>query len=200
MSALNKELLMDAVGMLDDELITNHLRMRERLKKRKAVAWKRSSLIAACLAVVMLISYGASYIPKTYETGYQPPYQNPHHLAEFTTKPKSFWVYYVNDLGLVQRERVKMYGGEWFLVWKELNGIGDDVQLVKSETTGQIPIYYDENGDLQGASIGVYRIWTVTLSIDLTKYDHYEKLLKSLFKTMRAVSDADEIRLAYVIH
>lgn len=200
MSALNKELLMDAVGMLDDELITNHLRMRERLQKRKAVAWKRSSLVAACLAVVMLISYGASYIPKTYETDYQPPYRNPHLMSYSEPKQKSYWVYYVNDLGLVQRERVKMYGGEWFLVWKELNGIGDDVQLVKSETTEHIPIYYDENGDLQGASMGVYRIWTVTLSIGLTKYDHYEKRLKSLFKTMRAVSDADEIRLAYVLH
>ena len=200
MSALNKELLMDAVGMLDDELITNHLRMRERLQKRKIVAWKRSSLIAACLAVVMLISYGVSYIPKTYETDYQPPYRNPHLMSYSEPKQKSYWVYYVNDLGLVQRERVKMYGGEWFLVWKELNGIGDDVQLVKSETTEHIPIYYDENGDLQGASMGVYRIWTVTLSIGLTKYDHYEKRLKSLFKTMRAVSDADEIRLAYVLH
>jgi hypothetical protein len=199
-SALNKELLMDAVGMLDDELITNHLRMRERLQKRKIVAWKRSSLIAACLAVVMLIGYGASYIPKTYETDYQPPYRNPHLMSYSEPKQKSYWVYYVNDLGLVQRERVKMYGGEWFLVWKELNGIGDDVQLVKSETTEHIPIYYDENGDLQGASMGVYRIWTVTLSIGLTKYDHYEKRLKSLFKTMRAVSDADEIRLAFVMH
>lgn len=200
MSALNKEILMDAVGMLDDDLITNHLRMRERLQKRKAVAWKRGSLIAACLAVVMLITYGASYIPKTYETDYQPPYRNPHLMSYSEPKQKSYWVYYVNDLGLVQRERVKMYGGEWFLVWKELNGIGDDVQLVKSETTEHIPIYYDENGDLQGASMGVYRIWTVTLSIGLTKYDHYEKRLKSLFKTMRAVSDANEIRLAYVLH
>ena len=191
---------MDAVGMLDDELITNHLRMRERLQKRKIVAWKRSSLIAACLAVVMLISYGASYIPKTYETDYQPPYRNPHLMSYSEPKQKSYWVYYVNDLGLVQRERVKMYGGEWFVVWKELNGIGDDVQLVKSETTEHIPIYYDENGDLQGASMGVYRIWTVTLSIGLTKYDHYEKRLKSLFKTMRAVSDADVIRLAFVMH
>ena len=201
MRALNKELLMDAVGMLDDDLITNHLRMRERLKKRKAVAWKRSSLVAACLAVVMLIGYGASYIPKTYETDYQLPYQNPHHMSAIGTKSKSYWVYYVNDLGLIQRERAKtMYGAEWFLVWKELNGIGDDVQLVKSETTGQIPIYYDENGDLIGASIGVYYIWTVTLSDDLIKYDHYEQLLKSLFKTMRAFSDADEIRLAFVMH
>lgn len=192
---------MDAVGMLDDELITNHLRMRERLQKRKAVAWKRSSLIAACLAVVMLISYGASYIPKTYETDYQPPYQNPHHMAEVVEKPKFYWVYYVNDLGLIQRERVKtMHGAEWFTVWKELNDIGDDVQIVNSETTGNIPIYYDENGDLQGYSIGAYYIWTVTLSSDLIKYDHYEKRLKSLFKTMRSVSDADEIRLAYVMH
>jgi hypothetical protein len=200
-SALNKELLMDAVGMLDDELITNHLRMRERLQKRKAVAWKRSSLVAACLAVVMLISYGASYIPKTYETDYQPPDRNhEHHVAYSEPKQKSYWVYYVNDLGLIQRERVKMYGDEWFLVWKELNGIGDDLQILKSERTGRIPIFYTEDGDLEGYSIGVHYIWTVTLSDDLTEYDHYEKRLKSLFKTMRAVSDADEIRLAYVLH
>ena len=91
MRVLNKELLMDAVGMLDDELITNHLRMRERLKKRKAVAWKRGSLVAACLAVVMLIGYGASYIPKEYN--FEGSEENSHLLG--VAVKKDYWIYQI---------------------------------------------------------------------------------------------------------
>lgn len=188
MSALNKELLMDAVGMLDDELITNHLRMRERLQKRKAVAWKRSSLVAACLAVVMLIGYGASYIPKEYN--FEGSEENSHLMG--VAVKKDYWIYYVSESGLLQRERVRDYGSteSRFNAWKHFNGLGEDVQLVRYEHVNNNVVIYDEEGKHMGERLGDWHAIKITVSSDIKNYKNYEKKIQALEKTYLEMRDA----------
>ena len=186
---ITQDTLLDAIGALDGDLIDGYFIMRQRLIRKKSarrVAPRRIiAAIAACLAVVMLASYGFSYVPTEY---------NLEHLNKVVDSnerniiKKNIWVYYVNDLGLINRERVKTSGltNERFELWKYMNGIGNDVKLLDHVTTNNNINVYDENGKKIGETSVEnmeYKL-NLTVSKEIMNYENAQKLLRCLEKTM----------------
>ncbi|MBQ8356659.1 MAG: hypothetical protein IJX39_02505 [Clostridia bacterium] len=195
---MTEETFLNAVGLLDDCYIEAYLQAKENAAKRaRSVTLKRWSLVAACLALVILASYAVSYIPVEYDTGDM--IENSHlHSAQLKS---NVWIYYVSDRGWIRRERVKMYASteNRFDVWKELNHIGEDVKLLSSTVTGYHYVY-DENGEVFAVSFEDDPELTVhlTVSANICSYDHYEKMLKCLKRTLVNHSSYDQCEINLV--
>lgn len=196
---MNESLFMDAVGKIDDTLLDEHLRRRDvltvRLAARKKRKRRRISALVACLAVVMLGLYSLQYIPEECGIIVTDPAYDKNGYEDYFGGTSTYWVYYVNDWGLIVRQRVKVQGDlHWFEVWKHYNGVGDEVVMIDSTITGDIPIY-NHKGEIQGWRTGDYYVWTLTVSSNITQYPEHEKLLQSIKKTINAISDVDEIHV-----
>ena len=184
---MNVVLLAEAMDHLDSDLIERYFRTKEKMsdgfrKKRKRTL-KRWLLAAACLLLAMCITYGISYVPVTPDIDYE------YDESQMKGRIKSnVWIYYVGPLGVIQRERVKIYGKMEcrFEAWKQLNGLGEDVELLEYKHEDNQIYLYDENGVWQG--------WTtpedfrmteyLTVSAEIRNHKNYERLLRSLELTV----------------
>ena len=183
---MTDKIWLKATGEIEDRYIENYLLAKEKAKKKaKSIKFKTWGAIAACLAVVMLASYGVSYIPKKhYELGTHDTDKN------CAIQPLDVWVYYVGPFDMMLRERVRLYperisGGfeACFVAWKDYNNIGDDVELLENRTEGQTVIV-NELGDrvrirVPGEVLHCY----MTVSNDILNYPNHEMLLEALEKT-----------------
>lgn len=100
------------------------------------------------------------------------------------------WIYYV-EAGEICREQqlVKLQPADIFELWKEKNGIGDEVQLLDCELRSNATT--EQMGDVVKHTLGDYFSLYLTVSKDLEAY--YEQkdevlLLESLEQTMTGYS------------
>ena len=192
---MTDKIWLKATGEIEDRYIENYLLAKEKAKKKaKSIKFKTWGAIAACLAVVMLTSYGVSYIPKNYELG-------THDTGnDSAIQPLDIWVYYVGPFDMMLRERVRITpprpgdgGGVkgCFMVWKDYNNIGDDVELLERRIEGQTFIV-NELGDrvliiVPGEVLDCY----VTVSNDILNYPNHEKLMEAFEKTLVKTYEVD---------
>ena len=179
---MTDKIWLKATGEIEDRYIENYLLAKERVKKKaKSIKFKTWGAIAACLAVVMLASYGVSYIPKK-EYVFRS-------YGDTSIIQHDIWVYYVGSHNVMLRERVRYYSGPGFeprfMLWKEYNNIGDDVEIVKYNLEGQ-DLFIDKTGNVARRlpASDEYLEYYITISNDILNYPNHEMLLEALEKTL----------------
>lgn len=112
---------------------------------------------------------------------------------ESVMNKKMVWIYYVNagDISIDQHY-VKLQAAEVFEVWKEKNGIGDEVLLLGCESRSDVTI--EQPGVTVTQVPGEYRCLYLTVSKNLESYYNVvdsELLLESLKQTMTGYSGVE---------
>lgn len=109
---------------------------------------------------------------------------------EMGVATEDVWIYYVED-GEICREQhfVKLQAEDVFLLWKEKNGIGDEVQLLECELRSNATT--EQRGEVVKHTPGDYFSLHLTVSKNLEEY--YEQkdedlLLEALEQTMTGYS------------
>lgn len=168
--------MIDGITNIDEDLIVNYFRTKEKLKNRlkneKKVNLSRFSAIAACLCVIIALSaiIIPPYIPTKYSLNYSYVGENG---KEIFIPDSNIWVYYVED-GEVERERVKLPSTpkNVFITWKYLNNIGEEVSLIKCEVIGdgiESVLTYDGNKVYEHGQNNVFTL-NIIVSKNLNNY------------------------------
>ncbi len=187
------DMLLDAIGEIDETLVRQ---ARQKKKSRTAIAVGAVSL-AACLALVFAVPSVRNAI-----AGFVSPQES---TTELLMSGTAMWEEGENEMALAWDDISVYYvdGGKLssiteylpcspqpiFEVWKEQNGIGDEVKLVKVRIESNAETTYSE---FEGESVaehkvGDYFILNITLSENIkTYYDRLDEtlLLESLKKTL----------------
>lgn len=193
---MNGNIILDAMDYVGDDLIDDYFRLRAQYESKKKRPWTRArwaSLVAACLAAVMLGTYGVQYIPKRYDLEYEDSRQ------QGSWKPRNMWIYHVDQNNEIKRERVRLDVPtirNRIITWKHLNGIGDEVWVTRTRYK-QNNVKRGEDGLLiWDETVDEIRVTAyITLSDDIKEYDGYELLLEALKKTELQFADECEITL-----
>ena len=194
---MNGELILDAMDYVGDDLLDEYFALRGKYEARKAkkLRTKRRwiSLAAACLAAVMIGTYAAQYIPKEYDLEYEDSQGG----AVAAMAERNVWIYYVNQNNKIKRERVRLKPTirNRFTVWKHLNGIGDEVWLMKASSIRNDVKRRDDGSLIWDENVETRVTAYITISENIKEYEGYEDLLKSLEKTM--LECADECRIIF---
>ncbi len=182
--------ILDAIGMVDEECVK---RTKEKEKPRRR-GWIVSGAVVACLLIAVLVPTMQSF----FRHGGTGPTENS--LNEVTVEWKNIWIYYVDGVDI---ERIEEYlpcdPQEIFSIWKQKNGIGEEVQLLR--------VMIDSNGtttekdSVVEHQVGDYFILNLTVSSNLETYYEQvnpDKLLESLKRTMTDYSfiECNEYHLA----
>lgn len=188
-----------SLGGLDPELIMKAA-PAEKVQKKKKNAWvKWASLAAACFALIIVATFITQYIPTEYNLNYSYVDANG---KETYIADKNVWVYYV-DNGDIERKRVKLpcTSENVFIVWKHLNNIGDEVQLIdcKIVSNGNENTSEFEGEGVVNYEQGDYFVLGITVTKNLQSYEDCEVLVDSLEKSMSEYSNIefDEINVLF---
>ena len=183
---MKRDDILDAIGNVDDACVK---RAKEKKKSHKKV-WITLGSLAACLLVVfmlpgIILNFGG--------------YDSADNVQdeEIAVEYKNVWIYYVEDGQICKaKEYTAMQASSIFALWKEKNGIGDEVELIKfriesnsSTTTSE----YDGEGIVKH-EVGDYRVLKITVSANLEAYYETidsELLLESLKQTMTGYSNLE---------
>ena len=181
---MRKELLLDALGCLEGELVREHLENKRKFAKRAKTVWIKYVALAACVALLLGAVLAVPWIPTRYNLDYAS-----HEYKDYNAVVKyddhRYWIYYVNEKGSIRRERVELDVPSMenrLLVWRHLNGVGDGVEIEL--------IYH--GGDV--ARVGD-RTLEIAVTRNLTRFPHYEALAESLVKTFEGNYDAVSLTL-----
>lgn len=211
--------MLDAISFLDADLIAEHLDKKQSLtaaKKKKTMILKCSSLAAAvamiCLGAIAIqmipvrLDLDYSYVDNStfypvvqgitlenyqkYSTSYFPIDDHVYCISHCYANG-THWIYYK------QKNRIKkklVYlpcsSYNFFLAWKKLNGIGDEVQLLDYECTGNE--VYGQEEFMGRPTLVVLKqadtiYYNITLSENIKNYasgEQYDQLIESLKKTL----------------
>lgn len=145
---------------------------------RKGAVWLRLAAAAAC--VCLLVGAGIHFLP-----GRELP-QEDSSTAETAVKSMDFSIYYV-DGGQIVSKTVFLPGTmqDVFACWREANGIGEEVQLLRSEVKSNGTEYSDDS--VAGYQVGDSFTICITVTQNLSDYctgDQGDLLLESLKQTM----------------
>ena len=186
---MHKDLFSDGISRIDPDAVERTLRFEQELAQRAAGRKRRRVLtvLAAALLTVMLTSVLliVPFIPKTYDLNYE----MPQHQSSGTTVR----VYYANENGKLQSERVKMPDSAQnvFLTWQHLNAVDEQVQLLNYEVTTQpmagttvVPDTLWEFLMQQLGKSDEQTVVTATLSAGITAYENQDALIDSLIQTI----------------
>lgn len=128
--------ILDAIGNVDDV----YIKKAKEKKKAHKVMWIAISTIAACLALFvvspMLLFFGGfgATAPKD-SVG-----------NEMKAEWGDVWIYYVDGSKIsCEQEYMQLPPKEIFAVWKEKNGIGDEVVLISVEADSVYNIAISKN-------------------------------------------------------
>lgn len=193
----------DAITELDSDILERYVRMKSSLaekKRPKQRAWlKWASAVAACLVLVIAVTFITQYIPTEYNLNYSYVGANG---KEMYIADENVWIYYV-DNGDIERERVKLpcTPENVFITWKHLNNIGDEVKLIEYKIVSN---GNESTSDFEGEGVvnyeqGDYFALNITVTENLQSYEDYEVLIDSLEKSMSEYSniDFDEINVLF---
>lgn len=189
---MNAQMLLDAIGMIDDEYIRNAKPTR---KSPKRIPVTIASL-AACLAFMILVPKALEFGRHEMQEAASPAsssmaiQSSASFLTEAITEGEVH-IYYV-DGDTISCEIVNMsyFAEDIFAAWRLKNGIGEEVTLIERRTEDNgysTPIKFQEM-DLIRYTMPDYFILYVTVSKNIEEYYdtiNSELLLKSLEETMR---------------
>lgn len=178
--------ILDAIGDVDEMCVK---RAKEKKKSYRTI-WIVVGSIAACAALcclpfLMIAMHGA---------GAAAPKGNPGN-GETAVAYKDVRIYYVDGNEIKEtQEYLPLSAEEIFAVWREKNGIGDEVTFggVKIENNGNTIEYKSNGADVTRHEIGDYFVYNITISKRMEEY--YDKidselLLDTLKKTMTGYFD-----------
>ena len=192
---MNGNTILDAMEYVGDDLIDGYFRLRAKYierKPRRSLKVRWMSLAAACLAAVILGTYGVQYIPKRYDLEYEDSRQ------QGAWKPRNMWIYYVDQNNEIKRERVRLDVPtirNRIITWKHLNGIGDEVWVMNTGYSRNDVKRGEDGSFIWDETVETQRTARITLSDDIKEYDGYELLLEALKKTEMQFADECEITL-----
>ena len=179
---MTKHKFAELLGSIDPALIARTETPEPARKKAGIMIAIIAAALAllACTALVII-----PFIPKTYDLNYE----MPKHQSSGTTVR----VYYANENGKLQSERVKMPDSAQnvFLTWQHLNEIDEQVQLLDYQITTE---------PMAGTTVVPDTLWkfvmqqmgkrdeqtivTATLSAGITSYENQDALIESLIQTI----------------
>lgn len=191
--------LLQAMGRIDPKLIADAAPDVPQKKSANKTWVKWASAVAACLVLVIALTFITQYIPTEYNLNYSYVGDNG---KETYIASENIWIYYV-DKGEIERERVKLpcTAQNVFITWKHLNNIGDDVKLLECKITSngkEITSDFDSK-DVVNYNQGDYFVLNITVTKNLQSYEDCEVLVDSLEKSMSEYSniDFDEINVLF---
>lgn len=200
---MTQDKLTDAITELDSDILERYVRMKSSLaekKRPKQRAWvKWTSAVAACLVLVIAVTFITQYIPTEYNLNYSYVGDNG---KETYIASENVWIYYV-DKGKIERERVKLpcTAENVFITWKHLNTIGDEVELIECKivSNGNESTSNFEGEGIVNYEQGDYFVLNITITENLQSYEDYEVLVDSLEKSMSEYSNIefDEINVLF---
>lgn len=195
--------ILDAIGDVDEVYV---MKAKEKRKSHKKLLITVSSL-AACVIFLLIIPVVINS-GNMNNTVSEPVYcSNPAIVVasnpEIDIAYENVWIYYVdgNEINREQ-EYLQLSPNEIFNVWKEKNGIGEEVELIKVniDSNGKTTVSENDSSGVAMKEIGDYFIFNITISKNIENYyDQVERelLLESLKQTMTGYSiiEYDEYNL-----
>ena len=206
--------LLDAIEDIDDIYIKN-------AKKPRKPVWKTMGLIAASIALILLLGQLSPFLRdlnKNSDNNHtlEDDYSHESSLVPGNEEDSGFeidgddalyfgdiWIYYV-DGDEIKKELVSKINSSFsqrFSLWKEKNGIGDEVELIKAYIEDLEATTSADNGTITYIP-GNYFVCYITVSANLKDYFSdidSEKLLESLKQTMIHGSEHDLEYKAYYL-
>lgn len=191
--------LLQAMGRIDPKLIADAAPDVPQKKSTNKMWVKCASAVAACLVLVIAVTFITQYIPTEYNLNYSYVGANG---KEMYIADENVWIYYV-DNGDIERERVKLpcTAENVFITWKHLNKISDDVKLIEYKIISngnEITSEFEGKGVVEYEQ-GDYLILNITVSEKLKSYDNQTTLIESLKDSMAGYSniDFDEVNVSW---
>ena len=106
--------LLDAIGDVDDVCVK---RAKEQKKTHRAL-WAAMGTLAACICIAMMLPKGRL--------------NDSSNQAQDEEIYKNIWIYYVEDGEVCKKqEYIMAQAAAVFSLWKEKNGIGEEVKLIQ---------------------------------------------------------------------
>lgn len=191
--------LLQAMGRIDPKLIADAAPDVPQKKSTNKMWVKCASAVAACLVLVIAVTFITQYIPTEYNLNYSYVGANG---KEMYIADENVWIYYV-DNGDIERERVKLpcTTENVFITWKHLNKISNDVKLIEYKIISngnEITSEFEGKGVVEYEQ-GDYLILNITVSEKLKSYDNQTTLIESLKDSMAGYSniDFDEVNVSW---
>lgn len=191
--------LLQAMGRIDPKLIADAAPDVPQKKSTNKMWVKCASAVAACLVLVIAVTFITQYIPTEYNLNYSYVGANG---KEMYIADENVWIYYV-DNGDIERERVKLpcTAENVFITWKHLNKISDDVKLIEYKIISngnEITSEFEGKGVVEYEQ-GDHLILNITVSEKLKSYDNQTALIESLKDSMAGYSniDFDEVNVSW---
>lgn len=191
--------LLQAMGRIDPKLIADAAPDVPQKKRTNKMWVKCASAVAACLVLVIAVTFITQYIPTEYNLNYSYVGANG---KEMYIADENVWIYYV-DNGDIERERVKLpcTAENVFITWKHLNKISDDVKLIEYKIISngnEITSEFEGKGVVEYEQ-GDHLILNITVSEKLKSYDNQTALIESLKDSMAGYSniDFDEVNVSW---
>lgn len=191
--------LLQAMGRIDPKLIADAAPDVPQKKSTNKMWVKCASAVAACLVLVIAVTFITQYIPTEYNLNYSYVGANG---KEMYIADENVWIYYV-DNGDIERERVKLpcTTENVFITWKHLNKISNDVKLIEYKIISngnEITSEFEGKGVVEYEQ-GDYLILNITVSEKLKSYDNQTALIESLKDSMAGYSniDFDEVNVSW---
>lgn len=198
---MNEQKFTDLLGHIDPALIA---RAEKTVPMRQKPIFKRALIaaVAAMLALTMCASLIIiPFIPTTLGLDYL---TSPSDGTEIAFKEQNAWIYYVEN-GKQKREYVRLPGDTQnvFMAWKHLSAVGDEVELLDyrfESDHAQATVVPDTLWEyLQQAFSPASGTVSVTLSPEITSYENYDTLIKSLTKTLAKFTGVDPEQVKIMI-
>lgn len=180
--------ILDAIGHVDEVYVR---RAKEKRRYRKAV-WITAGSLAACLLLAVLLPGVVTHFAGS--SGGDLPGDEPTHDVEIVPAYDDIWIYYAQDGQMARAEEYcTLQPSSVFALWKEKNGIGDEVELIECRIDGDsATATVEDNGeDTVSHEVGNHFILNVTVSKNIEAYYQpigRELLLESLKQTMTGYS------------
>ncbi len=174
--------VMQAIGDVEPALVEEYHRNRRRYRAKQKMAmrlFKRPAILAATCLFLIVCLVTLSMLPIHYDPS-TPRVEGDRHSAVID---QTVWVYYL-DGGVMEKTlaRYPVCTRNTFLVWKHLNGIGPEVQLLEYVDTEIVEIETDANGVETLKKTCIFRL---QITSSLLNYPQQEgRLLESLEKTL----------------
>ena len=198
---MNEQKFTELLGHIDPALIA---RAEESVPMRQKPIFRRALIaaVAAMLALTMCASLAViPFIPTTLGLDYL---TSPSDGTEIAFGERNAWIYYVKN-GKQKREYVRLPGDTQnvFMAWKHLSAVGDEVELLDyrfESDHAQATVVPDTLWEyLQQAFSPASGIVSVTLSPEITSYENYEALIKSLTETLAKFTGVDPEQVKIMI-
>ena len=176
--------ILDAIGNVEEI----YVKKAKEKKKSHWMTWIAVSSIAACVAVMIGIPFLSFFL---HGAGSSAPPGGAEDAA--TLVRADVWIYYVDGEEISRQEEwLQLSAEDIFYMWRDKNGLGEDVQFIRAEIDSNGKTVESEN--IVNHEVGDYFVYNLTITKSIENYYDIidsELLLESLKQTMLEYSDID---------